>query len=435
MNFDPNALYYKMVQIYSENKTDKTKVIIGNEGGTRSSKTWDSFHLLYTFCDHNPNRGLEIYILRDTLTHCRDFTFKEFKKCMKLIGANVLYTSQGQKPNAIINGNTIFFRGLDDEDNTEAYPSDILFFNEILETKKTKVDGLIMRCRMLMIMDWNPKYTDHWVFDMEERDDTYFTHTTYKNNIHLEESIISEILGYEPWLPGSYQIIDNEMIYNGKPISDTNQPPPHTTNKKPDEFRWKVYGLGLRGAMTGVIINQLEWIEEFPDIAYTYANDFGFTNDPNALGKYAEDEHNIWFELLIYQPIDTPEELNAAFQAVGVEKYDVIACDSSDKYTGENKGTIEMVRGLRELGYYSVFKISKTKSVMFWLSSMTRKKLHCVKNHLWKKVKKEKENYKFKEINGILINQPIDKWNHVWDMVRYGHMSHNNNKEIEVEWD
>ena len=100
MRFDPNPLFYEMARVYSQNKTPDNKIILGNEGGTRSSKTWDTYHLLLTFCDHNPDKGLDIYILRDTLTHCRDFTFKDFKKCMKLIGGDVEYSSQGQKPNA-----------------------------------------------------------------------------------------------------------------------------------------------------------------------------------------------------------------------------------------------------------------------------------------------------------------------------------------------
>ena len=65
--------------------------------------------------------------------------------------------------------NNIYFRGLDSEENSEGYPSDIIFINEALETEKHKVSGLIMRCRMLVLMDWNPKFTDHWVFDMEKK--------------------------------------------------------------------------------------------------------------------------------------------------------------------------------------------------------------------------------------------------------------------------
>ena len=92
-----------------------------------------------------------------------------------------------------------------------------------------------------------------------------------------------------------------------------NQPPPHPTNVEAgtaDEFMWKVYGLGLKGVMKGIIFTQLTWIDEFPpERAYIYANDFGFTHDPNALVKYSEDEKNIWVELLAYTPIETVEEL------------------------------------------------------------------------------------------------------------------------------
>ena len=136
------------------------------------------------------------------------------------------------------------------------------------------------------------------------------------------------------------------MFYKGEPVTERNLPPPHPTNIEQgtaDIFMWKVYGLGLRGAMKGVIFNHLTWIDEFPDVAYTYANDFGFTADPNALVRYAEDEKNIWFELLSYEPIETDSALSEYFEVVGVEKHLPIICDSSDKYTGENKGTIEMV--------------------------------------------------------------------------------------------
>lgn len=424
MNFEPNPLYYEMARLYSENKTEDDKVIIGNEGGTRSSKTWDTFHLIYTFCDHNPNKGLDIYILRDTLTHCRDFTFKDFQKCMKIIGVDVTYASAGQKPNATINGNNIYFRGLDDEKNSEGYPSDILFINEALETHKTKVDGLIMRCRMLVIMDWNPKFTDHWVFEMENRKDTYFTHTTYKNNKHLEQAVVNEILGYEPWLPNSYEVVNYELVYNGELITEKNQPPPHPTNQIPDEFRWKVYGLGLRGSMKGVIYPQLEWIEEFPDLDYIYANDFGFTTDKNALVKYTEDDNNIYFELLVYHPIPTPEELALVFDSLNIERNKPIVCDSSDKYSN-HRGSVEMVRGLQDNGYPEAFKVSKTQTIIFWIGKVKNKKLHCVKDSmgLWKHVKKERENYSFKEINGISINQPIDGYDDALTAMRYGHMA------------
>ena len=169
MNFDPNPLFFQMCEIIQDGKSSDDKTIICNEGGTRSSKTWDTFHLIATYCDHNRNKNKDIYVLRDTLKNSREYTFKEFKKCMILIGINAEYLSENSSPSVRLYGNNIYFRGLDDEANSEGYPSNVLFINEALETKKSQVNGLIMRCEELIIMDWNPKFTDHWCFDFESR--------------------------------------------------------------------------------------------------------------------------------------------------------------------------------------------------------------------------------------------------------------------------
>jgi len=197
-------------------------------------------------------------------------------------------------------------------------------------------------------------------------------------------------------------------------------------------------GLGLRGAMKGVIFNHITWIDKFPeDKAHIFTNDFGFTTDPNVLNKYAEDENNIWIECLSYEPIETPTELAEVLKSNGIklnsgdfeQDGDLVVCDSSDKYTGENKGTIEMVKGLCNLDI-NALKVSKTKSVMYWLLSMKTKKIHVVKNQFYMQIKKEKENYRLKEIAGISINQPIDAYNHFFDSARYGHMAYNDKEEV-----
>jgi len=162
-------------------------------GGTlvhNSSKTWDAFHFIYLFCAHNPGKGNDIYIMRDTLTNCKDYTFKEFKKCMEVIGVNLNYISAGQKPFVDLFGNNIYFRGLDSEENTEGFPSDILFINEALETEKAKIAGLKMRCRKLLLMDWTQQYTPPWCFDMEGKPDVHFTRSTHKQKKHLQKSVI-----------------------------------------------------------------------------------------------------------------------------------------------------------------------------------------------------------------------------------------------------
>lgn len=405
------------------------------EGSSRSGKTWSGIDIIiYLTTQKHKDKGCSINIYRETYNEFKTTLYEDFKRRLDDFGLDNPFDRAKEVKSFRIGKSTINFLG----DGKFGGGCDYAFFNEVMFIEKEIFRQVVMRCRYFWWMDFNPCFTDHWVFDsVIPRSDVAYLRTTFLDNmIYIKPNELNEILSTEPWESGSYVVTpEGELQYKGKPIDDANQPPINLKNANQgtiDEFFWKVFGLGLRGAMKGVIFNNITWIEEFPDMDYIYANDFGFTADPNAFGKYAEDENNIWTELLIYKPIETPSELGAAYESLNVEKDKPIACDSSDKYTGENKGTVEMVKGLNELGYKEAFKISKTKSVMFWILSMKEKKIHVVKNHLWKHVKKERENYKFKEVNGILINQPIDKHNHFWDKVRYGHIAWNSKPKIHV---
>src|SRR6201987_1218410 len=162
MPFLPNELYFKMCKLYQDRVTPESKLIIVNEGSSRSSKTWDTFHFIVSLCQSNQDKSYDIYFIRDTLVNCRDFTALEFQNCLKVIGIynpnNMVWSP---KPTYNLFGHKIKFRGLDDEQTAEGYPSDIIFFNEVLEMNESGLKGLIMRCRKLVIADFNPKYTDH----------------------------------------------------------------------------------------------------------------------------------------------------------------------------------------------------------------------------------------------------------------------------------
>lgn len=415
MNFNPNPLFYEMVKIYLENKHLPDKVTICNEGSSRSSKTWDFFHFLVMYCENNKNEHNEIYILRETLVDCKDFTFKEFQKCLKVIGIwNDDNYKSPQKPFYNLYGNDVYFRGLDD--SSEGYPSDIVFVNETLENQnKEKIDGIYMRCRKLVIYDWNPKYTQHWCFNLEGQPNVHFTHSTYKNNKHLEQTVINTIEAYCPWNFEDLHLPEKERR-------------PHLVNIKngtSDKYRWQVYGEGIRSAPEGLIFQHVTWLDEFPEIAHTYGMDFGYTTDPTVIVKYAEDEHNIWIEPLLYEPTENSSLIHDFATTTGIDIKLPTTADSADKYTGHGKTTVEMVKELRHKGWDNIKKVRKNKGVLFWIISMKKKKIHIVKNHLANFARKEQENYVMKVLNGIAINQPVDKFNHMWDAARYAHIAYN----------
>lgn len=406
------------------------------EGSSRSTKTWSGVFLIIYLCTiRHEKDGCTINIYRETYNEFKTTLYEDFSRVLDMFGLPNKFKNADEVKSFRIGKSKINFLG----DGKHGGGCDYAFFNEVMMQNFKVYDQVTMRCRIFWWMDYNPSFTDHWVFDkVEKRPDVAFLRTTYLDNPYIKPQEYIKITGYEPYLPGSYEIVDDDLYYNGNPVSEKNQPPPHpenVPNGTSDPFMWKCYGLGLRGAMEGVIFPHVTWIDEFPeDMDYIYGNDFGFTADPNALVKYAEDESNIWFELLIYRPIETPVDLGNEFLKIGVETDKPIACDSSDKYTGENKGTVEMVSGIWELGWEGAFKISKTKSIMFWLLSMKQKKINVVKNHLWEHVKKERQNYIFKKVNGIQINQPIDGHDHAFSSARYAHMAWNDDIELEARY-
>lgn len=442
INEETNPNYALLYKAISEQLYNERNELIGGfrgsalEGSSRSGKTWAGVDIIIWLCLF-VEKNCTINIYRETYNEFKTTLYDDFKRRLDDYGLPNPFHRAKEVKSFKINGSTIYFLG----DGKHGGGCDYAFFNEMMFINQSVFDQTEMRCRKFWWADYNPSVTDHWFFDkVLTRPDVAFLRTTYLDNKHISPQEKNKILSYDPWLPGSY-IVKNGVVmcYNKatnkvEEVTKTNQPPPHPTNIKngtADEFMHKVYGLGLRGAMKGVIFPHVEWIDKFPeDIACIYPNDFGFTTDPNVLGKYAEDEYNIWIEPLTYQPIENPSELAAVIDSLGIDKDAIIPCDSADKYTGENKGTVEMVKGLKMEGFENAYKISKTKSVMFWLNSMKGKKIHIVRNHLYQQVLKEQQNYRMREINGIAINQPIDLFNHFWDMARYGHIAFNSQSKV-----
>ena len=281
MVFEPNALFYWMLKMYSENSHHKKQIRICNEGGARSSKTWDTIHLIVAFCDQHRYKDipLKIAFFRNTLKDCRDKLYEEdFKLCLKTIGiydkANA--RKENQSPEYNLWGNDIFFRGLDEATEQPTY--DIVFINEALEVNSYgKVAGLFFRCRKLVIMDWNPKFTAHWCFDLEGQPLTFFSKTTYLNNPKLAPEIIENIQRYSPWHLDDLHLPETQRRPHEQNIA----------NKTANRFYFLVYGMGMRGAMEGLIFEDVKWIDQLPDQfdKEFYGLDFGFTSDPSAFVK------------------------------------------------------------------------------------------------------------------------------------------------------
>lgn len=387
---------FKYLYLSEKNQEYKSNDLINGkrgvvlEGSSRSGKTISSIDFIIYLCSKHDN--LIINVVKETYNEFKTTLYNDFSNRLNAFGLDNPFDNAKEVSSFKIFNSKINFLGADKPSKFHGAQCDYLYINEALPISKLIFDQAEMRCKKFWWLDYNPSVTDHWIFnDVIPREDVGYLHSTFNDNPFLSVQERNKILSY----------------------------------KNTDSFMWNVYGLGKRGAMKGLIYENVDYIDKFPNLAFTYGLDFGFVNDPSAMVKYAQEGNNIYLELLLYKSTATPKILADFFTVIGIQN-EVVTCDSSDKYTGENQGTIEMVKGLRELGF-TARKVSKKKGLMFRISAMKQFKIHIVKNHLYHFAKKEAENYKFKEIHGIPINQPIDKFNHFWDASGYGFIAHNQN--------
>jgi len=241
-----------------------------------------------------------------------------------------------------------------------------------------------MRCRKLIIQDWNPKYTVHWCFDQEGQPNIFFLYSTYKNNKHLQKAVITEIESYDP---------DN---------------PDNVKNRTVNKFRHNVYALGIRCAREGLVFPDIIWIDKFPDEIERdfYGLDFGYTNNPSALCHIGVNKIDIYLENKLYIPTKDVNVLDSFLQHV-LPKDKTCWCDSADP---------GMVSDLKKMGYQCFAAKKWAGCIVYRNDVLNRYNIHIVKDIDFRK---EQENYRYKIINGIQLNEPEDSHNHLWSASGY----------------
>ena len=362
------------------------------EGSSGSGKTFDLIQFLLIYCQTNYNKNKDLLVFRQTFADLRKTVLKDFEKVLRMYDLfNDVDFHRSSPVNYKFMGNIIYFTGLDSM-GSHGERHDLIWGNEGMELDFDAWKQLNQRCNECFITDYNPSFTEHWIFNsLITRPDTKFFHSTLLDNYFLPEGQRKEILSYEPTA---------ENIKNGTA----------------DDYMWKVYGLGQRAAPKGAIFPHVKWIDKMPDGEYFYGLDFGFTCDPTALVRMCLDGINLCCELLLYEPIDSAVILAEAIRGCGVTNQEITA-DCSDKYND-----IEMVKDLKNLGF-NIKKTSKAKGLLHRIGLLKKHKINIVYNI---NAKREQENYKWREVNGINVNEPIDKFNHMWDAIGYGYIGNLN---------
>jgi phage terminase large subunit len=350
--------------------------IICNEGGSRSSKSYSIVQLLCGIAKKEPNK--RISIVSHSLPHVKRGVYRDFKTIMLEIGwwneeqwraTDFVYTFK--------NGSYIELFGLEDEGKARGPGRDILFINEANLITKPLFDQLAMRTTGQIFLDWNPADFNSWVYEIADNPKNKRIHSTYKDNIHnLSKAQIEYIEHYRDL---------------------------------PDDFMWKVYGLGERGAAKELIYTQWKYYDKEVNGDVFYGLDFGFTN-PAALVKITHSEGCNYVEELLYQSGLTNPPLIDLIKDLKITKGPIYADCAEPK-------TIE------ELYKAGINIIPSDKDV--WAGIVGVKSYPLFIRHGSTNLIKELQGYKWKkDKNDNILEEPVKANDHLLDAMRYGIFTH-----------
>ncbi len=282
---------------------------IVNTGSSRSSKTLSLIDCYDLYARQHANKRMTVW--RDTRKDCKDTVMHDFLKRMQT--TDRFSQRQFNITESIYKypGNTrIEFRGADDE-GVFGLTQDVAWFNEPYSISRDIFDQIDQRTSDFIFIDWNPK-EDHYIDILSKLPRTLVIHSTFKDNPFCPPEQRIKIESYEP---------TPENIAQG------------TSN----QYKWDVYGLGIKGEIEGLCIPNFKMVDEIPAWAnlYGYGMDFGFTNDPTSVVAMYADNHRkrIFIDEIIYSTGLKNKMICDLLNQKQVRKTELIIADSADPKT------------------------------------------------------------------------------------------------------
>lgn len=363
-------------------------------GGTSAGKTFGIIPILIEKAIDNA--GLEISIVSESIPHLRKGAMRDFLKIMRSLGQYIDdHWNRSYLTYTFSNGSYIEFFSADDETKVRGPRRNILFINECNNLSFDTYYQLAIRTSREIWLDFNPSLR-FWVHDeLTDDEDAEWLTLTYKDNEALDKAIVKEI---EKAKVKAYYDPD-ENIFDKSNVK----------NAYWDNW-WKVYGLGLLGALEGVIFTNWKIIKHVPDEAVKVGTglDFGYTNDPTAVvdvyrwnGKRILDE-------VCYQ--------TKLMNNVIAQKLDNNVMTYADSAEPKSIDEIRM-HGISNI--LPVFKGSD--SIIFGIQIMQQQEYLVTERST--NLIKELRNYCWdQDKTGKMLNKPVDAFNHAIDAVRYHEM-------------
>lgn len=382
-------------EIFERNYDSKAKIVI-NRGGTRSSKTW-SLNQLCALWLISGNYGDGNYISEGVWTTVRKYrtnldgtVIRDFEDILKAEGWYIKVDHNKTKKQYKYGKRLVEFIGADDEQKLRGAKRNILYCNEANELEyKQEFFQLLMRTENKIFLDFNPDDEQIWINQeleikrSNEVNDVEVIVSNYKNNSFLPKSLIKEI----------------EYL------------------QQTDKEFWKIYGLGEYGNISGLVYENVKYVDSMPDCRLVaYGLDFGYSIDPSACVAVYRKDDQLYLKEIIYERELTNQDLAERLRPI-IGRDEVI-CDSA-----EPKSIEEIYR----LGLNAKPATKGRDSILNGIDILKRFKINVVNSS---NLRREFRTYKWAtDKNGNSLQKPIGS-DHLLDALRYVALIHlkQNNK-------
>jgi phage terminase large subunit len=365
-----------VISEYLQQSYEAQKRIIALQGGTRSSKTYNTLIWLiaHALTDW---KNKTISVVRQTLPALKATAERDFFEILDALGLyNELHHNKTDRLYKL--GSNLFeFFSCDENQKVRGRKRDVLFCNEANELNESTYKQLAFRTKEFVILDYNPSEEEHWIYDKILTDSrTAFYKTTYKDNPFLEPAIVKEI----------------EVLQ-------------HT-----DQHLWQVFGLGERGYSTAKIYTHTQYFENYIlGSERILGIDFGF-NNPTAVVQVDIKDSEFFVRELLYKDKMTNNDLVSFLSGLGLSRNILIYADSAEP---------NRIEELRRAGFSVELA---QKDVKTGIDFCTAQSIHIHKESV--NLQKEIKAYKWKESNGKILDEPVKYLDHALDAMRYAIYTH-----------
>lgn len=367
----------EIVQEMYEANTDPNYRVYVNQGGTSSAKTYTILQILLMLAIKEAKSV--VTVAGQDLPNIKVGAWRDIKTIISDDGALMATTFANESNHTICfrNGSLIEFKSYDDEQDAKSGKRDYLFVNEANGITYDIYWQLAIRTKKKIWIDYNPSER-FWVHDKVLGTD----------GVKL---VISDF-HFNPFLPA-------DMAERIAGIEDK-------------ELR-EVYTYGLTGKLEGLIIRDYSIVDTMPNLLECklrgFGLDFGFVNDSTAIVDCALAHGELWLDCICYETGLTNPQIAKVIKTHPSWRFLQVVADSAEpKSIAEIKGEHVNIVGA----------VKGNESIRIGIDIMRRYKWNITRRSVG--LLNEVSRWKWKtDRQGNNTNEPIDKWNHAIDAIRY----------------